>query len=462
MDEIKEFKRMNFFTGFFTKAEDWKAEQSYHWWKMTYHNRGMHTPGVMRNVEKEFQVVPAGNRDVLVLPGVALDGEGREIFLGEPEPLKIPEFAEAKTVFICLSTSEEETDMVINVQNPSYSGNTRVREKVNLNVSIIPPDNRNFLELARIKALPGSDPISAAKDPDNPHGNEIDRLHVEYAGTIGAQNSGQRLEPDLLQRLVQLMMRTREDFAVLDARFPTPSAADVRHAALTVEMLARIGCMRGEHLSGLFTSLAGIEMDAGQEIGVAYPGLVRLQAYGDYVSAVEELLADIVKDTDTFLNSQDKVAISARELSEVVLNPPDAYTSGNQSVDAIGKEAKVTLDASTSKAYGGRTISRYLWDMKESVYIPQSSAGTDQAVNATATDEAIIKLDASSSMAGAGQTISRYIWNKIESINIPAAAAGTDLIVTATGEDKAVVELDGSGSTAASGGKIIKFHWNKT
>ncbi len=462
MDEIKDFKRMNFFTGFFTTAADWQAEQGYHWWKMTYHNRGLHTPGIMRQVGNEFKVDPAGDRNVLVQPGVALDGDGREILLAEPRHLSLPVYSEATTVYIYLTMSEELSDMVTNVQNPSYSNYTRVSEKVKIDVGIIEPDNRNVLELARIDLLPGASPISAAADPNNPEKNEIDRLHIKHAGAVNAQEAGHWLEPDLQKRLVDLMALTRKDFVDLGNRFPTPSVGDVRHAALTVEMLARIGFMRAEHLSGLISSLADLERDAGQEIGVVYPGLVKMQEYGDYVAAVDKLRSDIVKDTGTFLNSQEEVAISAKELSEVVLSPPDAYTGGNQNVTAVGAEAEVALDASASKAYGGRTIARYLWDMKESVGIPQSSAGADQEVNATAKDESVVKLDASSSAAGAGQVISRYIWRKIKSIDIPASAAGGDRTVTADDSGEATVLLDGSGSSAADGEKIAKYRWNKS
>jgi hypothetical protein len=56
MAEFSEFKRMNYFTGFFTTAEDWRAEQTYHREKLKLHNRGMHTPGVMRGVADELRV----------------------------------------------------------------------------------------------------------------------------------------------------------------------------------------------------------------------------------------------------------------------------------------------------------------------------------------------------------------------------------------------------------------------
>jgi hypothetical protein len=55
-----EFKRLNFFTGFFTTANDWTEGQQYHLEKQKLHNLGLHTPGVVRGVGQELQVEPAG------------------------------------------------------------------------------------------------------------------------------------------------------------------------------------------------------------------------------------------------------------------------------------------------------------------------------------------------------------------------------------------------------------------
>lgn len=41
------FQRLNFFTGFFTTADDWNQGQEYHLEKRKLHNRGLHTAGVI-------------------------------------------------------------------------------------------------------------------------------------------------------------------------------------------------------------------------------------------------------------------------------------------------------------------------------------------------------------------------------------------------------------------------------
>ena len=47
MAEQANFKRINFFEGFFTTDEDWNAAEGYHLEKRRLHNRVLHAPGVV-------------------------------------------------------------------------------------------------------------------------------------------------------------------------------------------------------------------------------------------------------------------------------------------------------------------------------------------------------------------------------------------------------------------------------
>ena len=89
MSNHSEVKRLNFFTGFFTTAKDWNDGQSYHLDKRKLHNRGLHSPGVIRGEADELRVVAAGGLQVRVLPGAALDGGGNELYLGQPRILAL-------------------------------------------------------------------------------------------------------------------------------------------------------------------------------------------------------------------------------------------------------------------------------------------------------------------------------------------------------------------------------------
>ena len=75
------FKRLNFFTGFFTNARDWNEGQDYHIEKRRLHNRSLHSPGVIKSERHELNVepfVPEQGEDppqnpvVRILPGAAL------------------------------------------------------------------------------------------------------------------------------------------------------------------------------------------------------------------------------------------------------------------------------------------------------------------------------------------------------------------------------------------------------
>jgi hypothetical protein len=174
-----EFKRLNFFTGFFTTANDWTEGQQYHLEKQKLHNLGLHTPGVVRGVGQELQVEPAGGGNglsVRVLPGAAIDGNGNDIYLGTPRILTIvPGENLPQLIYISVRYTERTTDYVENVEAPQYSGHTRVSEIPQLEVVTSQPDNRASLELARIDLQPGVTQIESPLDPDNPAGNQIDR-----------------------------------------------------------------------------------------------------------------------------------------------------------------------------------------------------------------------------------------------------------------------------------------------
>jgi hypothetical protein len=69
MNNNSEFKRLNFFTGFFTTADDWNEGQTYHLEKRKLHNRLLHRAGVMEGLD----VVVEGGLKVIVEAGAALD-----------------------------------------------------------------------------------------------------------------------------------------------------------------------------------------------------------------------------------------------------------------------------------------------------------------------------------------------------------------------------------------------------
>jgi hypothetical protein len=69
-------------------------------------------------------------------------------------------------------------------------------------------------------------------------------------------------------------------------------------------------------------------------------------------------------DVETILTRQSQVSEAARQIAEIVIQPPVADPGPPSTVPASGGEAIVTLDASASEGFGGRQIARYYWDRR--------------------------------------------------------------------------------------------------
>src|SRR2546427_10920304 len=80
MAEQANFKRINFFEGFFTTDEDWNAAEAYHLEKRRLHNCVLHTPGVVP-VEAGGLKMTARGRGGLSFQGAPrhrIHGRGKE------------------------------------------------------------------------------------------------------------------------------------------------------------------------------------------------------------------------------------------------------------------------------------------------------------------------------------------------------------------------------------------------
>jgi hypothetical protein len=310
------------------------------------HSRGLHTPGIVLGEEDEWAVKAAGGLDVAVGPGAALDGDGQTLILEEQRLVSIvpDDYELPQLVFIA-------------VAHASSGGAPGIR----LKASAAKPDNRSWLELARIDLQPDVTEISDAEDPDHPRGNEINRLHVPQAGAVGPAEK--RMAAGTVERLSQVMRRTRREFSALVDQFPVPSAVDVRHAALTVETLARTKLLRPGQLPDVLAATVAVEQDVGQEIEDRYGNVVETAPeFAQYQAAVRDLLAAMASGDETgILNTQDAVAEAARELSELVVQTPIAEAGPDRKTATLEDETTVSLDGSRSRARGGREVVRYRW-----------------------------------------------------------------------------------------------------
>lgn len=186
-----QFRRMNFFKGFFTHAEDWQAGQEYHNQKRSLHNKTLHRPGIVRNFLGELDVEASEDGTSLYIrPGCAVDAEGRDLYLGAAVTLPVApqDYTPPTTIYVCLEYDEEKTDRRENVANPEYSGHAFVTEQPRVYVSEEKPaKSGGAIELARVTLARGKAKVLNASEPDQPGPNEIDRRHVSHAGAVVGQ-----------------------------------------------------------------------------------------------------------------------------------------------------------------------------------------------------------------------------------------------------------------------------------
>ena len=333
----------------------------YHLEQQQRHNRGLFKAGIMRGMLDEFRVVPAGGLTVDVKPGVALDGEGHEIYLDDSAPLTL-EAPQATARFYIAVKYQDDFDQYLKKLDKPFAGTYRTAQ---VGIVATKPDSQTWLELARIDLEAGATEVLLPADPGAPQPNELDRRGVEWAAALAVV--APKLPTALRERIAQLMRDKRRDFGALATRFPVPSAADVRQAALNLETLARNDSLKAENLSEVLTMLAALEQDVGQEIGAAYPPGVAKPEYEDYVAAVTALhdALHAGEHIDVVLNCQAAITMAARELAEVIFQAPTADAGPDQTVTSSDDEATVTLDASESQAFDDQEIVTYRWEKEQ-------------------------------------------------------------------------------------------------
>lgn len=176
------FKRINFFKGFFTKAEDWQNTETYHNEKRKLHNRGLHTPGIVYGLEVE--AIKEG-KAINVANGYAIDGQGRDLFLEEGKDIEFDgsEYEPDTPIYVVMKYNEQATD-----ERPVHGEKRKefafIEESVNIAFATDPPDGITAIELARFVLAHGK---PALKDPRNPAKtgpNEINRTCIKRAGSL--------------------------------------------------------------------------------------------------------------------------------------------------------------------------------------------------------------------------------------------------------------------------------------
>ncbi|UCH97236.1 MAG: hypothetical protein JSV88_10405 [Candidatus Aminicenantes bacterium] len=163
------FQRINFFKGLFMKTEDWQKEQQYHIEKQRFHNKYLHTPGVVPECLQGLKVSVSDTGDKLIVaPGYAIDGEGRDLYVPEPKEIVIPDlqsFNPPTTIYISIRYTENSNDRRENTANPMFSNDALVSEDTIIEITKQKPDNYHNIELAHVRL---SEKPSRIHNPDSP------------------------------------------------------------------------------------------------------------------------------------------------------------------------------------------------------------------------------------------------------------------------------------------------------
>lgn len=179
------FKRINFFKGFFTQAEDWQSAQQYHIEKRKIHNRFLHIPGIVYGCLDNLNVIATEDGTALYIgPGYAIDGEGRDLYLPKPEKVSInpQDYIPPATVYVVISDGQEKIDLRPDAANPEHSGHAFIKEWPKVEITTDLPDNRHVIELARIRLSKGATRVKNPEDPDKPGSNQVDLRYIKRAG----------------------------------------------------------------------------------------------------------------------------------------------------------------------------------------------------------------------------------------------------------------------------------------
>lgn len=152
--------------GLVIDAEAWLVAHNYHDETDHCHNLAAHGAGVLVGLE----VVPAGGRQLGVLPGVGIDPTGRLLIVPGPVRLEIEEDV----------ARSGHVHAILRALNADPDDDGRVKEEALVQAVSIPPE-RPYLELARID-LGAQGGFNFPTDPRLPKAGEIDFRYRTLAG----------------------------------------------------------------------------------------------------------------------------------------------------------------------------------------------------------------------------------------------------------------------------------------
>lgn len=164
-------KRLKYFTHQFLREQDFEAEQNYHIAMRRLHNRSVHGWGVVEGLA----VRRKNEKEITIEPGIAIDGQGREIILTTQITRDLSSFERNSHTYVTIAY-DESWDDGDRYSSGGIEGYTRVTE-----LPIIsekkdePPKDGSILTLARVRI--------------NENGNVSDEIETNLRTGISTRSS---------------------------------------------------------------------------------------------------------------------------------------------------------------------------------------------------------------------------------------------------------------------------------
>ncbi|ERJ94009.1 hypothetical protein [Treponema lecithinolyticum] len=239
---LEQFKRANFFPGLQAGPTYWNSIEDYHFNKELLYNKLFHgfgiVPGFLDSLQVQAQKTKGGLMTLLVSAGMAIDGEGRPLFLYEPQVLILDpkKFKLPSTVYIIIKYEERFEDYFQNKENTDLQGYQKKLETVKLDIVAEIKEPELSIELARIKlANDEAGGINFIKNNDNfcdPGENTLDYRFVPWAFRIKKGVSDY-----LLTYLIDLFEYTRTVATSAYEVVPVVSLRNLQTVAMTGKMI---------------------------------------------------------------------------------------------------------------------------------------------------------------------------------------------------------------------------------
>ena len=287
MEKDVVFKRLNFFRGFLTTEKDWNDGEMYHILKRRMHNRALHSPGVVRHFLGGLRVTQRdrGDLSVVISPGYAIDGQGRDIYLSQPviKQINPEDFKLPATVYVVIRYAEEPTDFIAYKENPLFKGHRRIAEYAKIEVLPTVPDIDEEVELARIFLQPDAKAIRDPIDPDDPRPNEIDMRFVPLAGVAGSF-----LTSEQRQELREFLTQQIEAYLRVGHELKVETALDVAYAFLQLRMLLGVDAVNTTNLFDLMDTVLMLQHNMIVDIEAHHPKIDRekFSLYRQYIEGI--------------------------------------------------------------------------------------------------------------------------------------------------------------------------------